>query len=61
MDGYDICVDYIGRCVSMWYVSVILYSRVDGFGSVYSVRLGGRFLGVNFMGFIPLFLCGVSG
>ena len=45
MDGYDICVDYIGRCVSMWYVSVILYSRVDGFGSVYSVRLGGRFLG----------------
>jgi hypothetical protein len=36
-------------------VSVILYSRVDGFGSVYSVRFGGRCLGV-FLGFIPPFL-----
>ena len=39
----------------MWYVSAILYSRVDGFGSVYSVRLGGRCL-VVFLGFIPPFL-----
>ena len=55
MDEYDICVDYIGRCVSMWYVSVILYSRVDGFGSVYSVRLGGRFLGLILWVFSPYF------
>ena len=33
----------------------ILYSRVDGFIGVYSVRLGGRCLAV-FLGFIPPFL-----
>jgi hypothetical protein len=48
-------VYYIGRCVSMWYVSAILYSRVDGFIGVYSVWLGGCFLGLILWVLSPYF------